>query len=262
MGLKRPEGVACNDQSLLVVADTGNGRFLRYTVQDELLKPGPVEIKLNQISYPTKIKLNSKNEIYAFDRKERRIIRLSPAGEFMGYLNLSGLPPPASYTLRSFDIDLSDNIYVLDILSGRVLVLNPEGEYQKHIDLPKEYGFFSDLTVDFQGNVLLIDSVDAIVFSAAHNSSSFSSLTKSLKEYMRFPSNIITDSRGRIYLIDRNGGRIIILGQDGSFLERQLEMGWREGWLNYPGQMCINQKGEIFVADTKNNRVQIFKAVE
>jgi len=39
-------------------------------------------------------------------------------------------------------------------------------------------------------------------------------------------------------------------------------MGWKEGSLNYPAQMCINRKGEIFVADTMNSRIQLFELVE
>jgi tripartite motif-containing protein 71 len=79
---------------------------------------------------------------------------------------------------------------------------------------------------------------------------------------MRFPRSMTTDSRGRIYLVDRNGGSIVLLGQDGSFLERQSGFGWKEGRLNYPSQICITVDGEVFVADTRNNRVQIFQEVE
>ncbi len=258
--LKQPEGVACNEDSTFIVADTGNGRLLRYTFQDRTLKTGG-EIKVPQLSYPIKIQINSKGEIYALDGRQRRIIRLSIEGEFKGYLDPIGLPPPASYTPRSFDIDKNDNIYILDISSGRVLVLSPEGEYQKHIKFPKDYGFFSDLSIDSNSNILLIDSINAKVFSAAKDSASFFPLTKNLHEYMRFPTHLTTDNRGRIYLADQNGSRIIILGQDGSFLGQQLSMGWKEGLLNYPSQLCINNNGEVFIADTNNNRIQIFVVV-
>ena len=132
----------------------------------------------------------------------------------------------------------------------------------RQIKFPREYGFFSDVTVDFRGTVIIVDVVGGKVFSAAKNSASFSPLTSSLKEYVRFPAHLTTDERGRIYLVDRNGGSIISLGQDGSFLSRQSGMGLKEGSLNYPAQMCMNNKGEIFIADTNNSRVQIFKMVE
>ena len=257
-GLKQPEGVACNDKSILIAADTGNGRLLRYTFQDRTLKTAVVEIKAPQLSYPVKVKINSKGEIYALDGKQRRIIHLSPEGEFKGYLDPTGMPSPAMYVPRSFDIDTNDNIYLLDIFSGRVIVLNPSGEYQKHIKFPGNYGFFSDLTVDLKGNILLLDSVKAMVFSTAKDSASFSPLTESMKESMRFPTSLTTDRRGRIYLVDRNGSQIIILSHEGSFLGRLSSMGWKEGLLNYPSQLCINSNGEVFIADTNNSRIQIF----
>ena len=262
VALGHPEGVAFAGTSLLVVADSGNGRFLKYSVKDGAVELGTVEIKTGQLPYPIKTEINSKGEIYILDRKERRIVRFSPAGEFRGYVQPVGIPSPTAYVLRSFTIDKKDNIYILDILSERVLILDPAGRYRGQIRFPDHYGFFCDVAVDFRGTVLLVDGVDGIVFSAGKDSSTFSALTGSLKEYVRFPASLTTDDRGRIYLVDRNGGRIIILGQDGSFLSRQSGMGWKEGSLNYPGQMCINKKGEIFVADTRNSRIQMFELVE
>ena len=262
LGLKQPEGVACDGESLLIVADTGNGRLLKYSIQEGAIEVGTVEIKVDQLSYPIKTEINSRGEIYILDRRQRSIIRLTPAGEFRGYLQPVGLPSPSAYVPRSFTVDRNDNIYILDILSERVLILDPAGRYVRQIKFPDEYGFFSDVAMGFRGTVLLIDVVDGMVFSAGKNSASFSRLTSSLKEYVRFPANLTTDDRGRIYLADRNGGSIIILGLDGSFISRQSGMGWKEGSLNYPAQMCINNKGEIFIADTNNSRVQIFEMVE
>ena len=262
IALEQPEGVACDENILLIVADTGNGRLLQYTFRDEAIELGTIEIKLDQLLYPVKTEINSRGEIYTLDRRQRRIIRLTPEGTFIGDLRPTGLPSPVSYVPRSFHIDENDYIYILDILSERVLILNPDGKYVRQIKLPEKYGPFSDVTVDFKGTVLLLDGVDGMIFSASNGSERFTPLTESLKKYVRFPSSLTTDDRGRIYLVDRNGGSIIILGQDGSFLERQFDMGWKEGRLNYPAQMCINKKGEIFVADTRNSRVQIFKLVE
>ena len=262
LGLKQPEGVACSEKSFLLVADTGNGRLLRYIFQNNALETGAEEIKVPQLSYPVRVQMNSKGQIYALDGKQRRIIRLTPAGEFKDYLDPTGLPSPASYVPRSFTIDVDDNLYILDILSRRVLVLSPKGEYQRHIKFPENYGFFSDLTIDIKGNLLLIDSTNAMVFSTAKDSVKFAPLANKMKQYMRFPTSITTDERGRIYLVDRNGSRIIILGQDGSFLGRLSGFGWKEGLLNHPSDMCINEKGDVFIADTSNSRIQIFSVVE
>jgi hypothetical protein len=38
-------------------------------------------------------------------------------------------------------------------------------------------------------------------------------------------------------------------------------MGWNEGLLYYPSQMCISEKGEAFIADRGNSRVQVFNII-
>jgi sugar lactone lactonase YvrE len=256
-GFKQPEGVVCGEKSALVIGDTGNDRLVRYTFQDRGLKGGS-EIKIPQLSNPIRVRINSKGEIFALDGKKRRIVRLSPEGTFKNYADPEGIPSPSAFVPRSFKIDRNDNIYLLDIFAGRVLVLNPGGQYQKQISFPKAYGFFSDLSVDSKGTLLLIDCVKAMVFSAPKDSNSFFPLTKSLREYLDFPTSITTDSRGTIYIVDENGGGIVILGADGTFVGRQLSKGWNEGFLYFPSQMCVNDNGEVFIADRGNSRVQIF----
>ena len=261
VGFKQPESVACNEKSLLVVADTGNNRLLRFNFQEGIWRAGP-EIRVPQLSHPIQVQINSAGEMLALDGKKRRIIRLSPDGQFKGYLDPEGLPSPAAPVPRSFRVDKKDSLYILDIFSGRVLVLGPEGKFQKSIEFPQKYGFLSDLAVDPRGNILVIDCVKARVFSAAKDSPSFSPLSGELKEYSNFPTSVTTDQRGTIYIVDKNGGQILVLGPDGSFLGRQLSMGWNEGLLYYPSQMCINERGEAFIADRSNSRIQIFTMVK
>ncbi len=258
-GLKLPEGVGCSGDSF-IVADTGNSRLLRYSFQDETVKGGS-EIKSPEMSYPTVVQFNSKGEVFALDGKQRRILRLSADGAIQGFLSPEGVPPSEVPVPVSFKIDNKDNIYMLDIFSGRVLVLDSAGKYIRQIDFPENYGFFTDLAVNSQGTVFLLDSVNAMIFSAPKDSQSFAPLTKSLKEYTNFPVAMTIDARGIIYLSDQNSGDIVILGQDGSFQGRRLNFGWKEGLLRYPSQLCINEKGEIFIVDRNNSRIQIFGLV-
>lgn len=259
--LMHPEGVGCSDNSLFIVADTGNERLLQYELRDEQLHK-LAEFKLQQLSHPIKVMINSRGEIYGLDGKKRRIAHLSPDGNFKDYIEPKGLTSSETYVPKSFAIDINDNIYILDIFSKRVLVLNSEAVYQKQIEFPEDYGYFSDISVNFKGDILLLDSVEARVLYATKSATTFSPLTESLREYVRFPANLTTDSRGRIFLVDRNGSQIVVLGQDGSFLAYATGMGWKEGLLRYPSQACLNPRGELFIADTDNNRVQIFELIQ
>lgn len=255
--LRWPAGVGCTDDHF-VVADTANGRLLRYALEDGTVTTLG-ESKPFQVRTPLKVQINSGGDIYVLDGDQRRIVHLGPDGKFRDYVDPKGLPSPAEYVPKSFALDSAGNIYVLDIFSTRVFVLTPAGEFQREIKFPKDYGFFSDIAVDFKGDILLLDSVRARVLAARKHAADFSPLTKSLREYMRFPVNLTTDERGRIYLTDHNGSRMVVVGQDGSFLGRFSDMGWKEGLLNHPSQACLNSKGYLFIADTRNDRVQIFQ---
>ncbi len=255
--LKYPDGLACSGAGQLIVADTQNNRLVRFTVQDGNVTGGG-EIKIPQLSFPIKVQVNSKGDIFVLNGKPLRLLHLSPEGQFIGYVDPAGLPAPSSFVPKNFRVDAEDNIYILDVFSGRVIVLTPDGKFKSSIAFPKEYGFFADLAVDSAGNVLLIDALNAQIFSATKGADTFSSLTKSEKEFLKFPTSITTDKRGLIYVIDQDAAGIAVFAKDGTFLNRQLSFGWNEGQLRYPAQLCIDDKDHAFVADRANYRVQVF----
>ena len=259
-GMRQPEGVACNDKSTLIVADTGKGRLLRYTVDERDVKPVG-EIAGPELSTPLRVQMNSKEEVFALDGKQRRIVRFGAKGEFKGYLAPEGVPEPASVVPRSFKIDRNDTIYLLDVFSARVLVLDPDGKYQRQLPFPKGYGFLSDLAVDIKGTIYLLDSVKAAVYAASKAAKEFAPLATSLRPHLSFPTSLVVDSRGILFLVDEHGSGIVLVAQDGTVLGRQLAMGWTDGLLYYPSQMCLNDKGQVFIADRGNSRVQVFSIV-
>ncbi len=261
--MKQPEGIACNEGAAFVVADSGNGRLLNYTFKEGVVGGG-TEIKVPQLPYPGRLQMNAKGEIFVLDGKLRRIGRLNAQGGFIGYLEIQGLPSSAAVVPRSFKLDPQGNIYLLDIFSERVLVLDPAGKFQREIKFPTSQGqsFFSDLAVNINGDVLLLDSVNSIIYAAAKDAAAFAPLTKSLKQDMDFPVYLTTDGRGILYVVDQNGGGIIVLDQQGAFRGRMLRMGWKPGFVAYPSQICLNGKGVAFIADRDNNRVQIFEVLK
>jgi len=259
--LKGPEGVAYDGKSLLAVADSGNGRIQLYGFQNERLTP-QASLVLPQLPYPIRVAFDPKGEILALDGKSRRIARLTTTGEFRGYLEPTGIPNSGTVIPRSFKVDGKGTIYVLDVFSGRVLVLDPDGKFQRGIPFPPRHGFFSDLAVDENGSVFLVDSVGGRVFAAKGKAQEIMPYSESLREDLDFPVAIAVDGRGRIYLSDQNGGGIVILGPDGSFRGRQSGMGWKEGFLRYPSAMHVSDGGTLFIADRGNNRVQAFHIIQ
>jgi len=257
--LRFPEGVACNEKYFFV-ADTGNTRLLRYTYDDEMVTPD-AEFPLEK-GYPINVEVDSKGDLYFLDGKDHRIGIVSPTGELKGFLEPKSLPSSVDIFPRSFKLDDNDNFFILDLFSARVLVLDSEGQFLRQIPFPQDAGFFSDVAVDKQGNIFLLDGVRAIVYSAPKDGDHFSALTDSLKEYMNFPTSMAIAETGSIFLVDQFGSGLALVAQDGTFLGRKLGMGWKESLLFYPTSVCVTKQGKIVIADRSNSRVQVFTLVE
>ncbi len=258
IGLRQPQGVACTENSVLVVADTGNDRLLRYTFSDYDSNPKVQVLKTPLTIYPKRIRMNRQGEIYLLDAKAGRIVRLSAQGQNLGFIEPAGLPTPARIEASSFAVAPDGSLYFVDILSKRVLICDERGQYIKHVQFPETNGWISDIAVNERREIFLVDSVNARVFKARSGEALFSALSESLEQYMRFPTDLAIDQRGRIYLSDRNGSKIVVLSPDGAYVGRFSDKGWKDGLLNHPSQVCLNERGDLFVADTSNHRVQIF----
>jgi sugar lactone lactonase YvrE len=256
VGLNQPEGIACGEDRL-VVADSGNARLVLYTLQGgEAI--GGTEIKLPQVLYPVRLAITSKGDLLVLDERLRKVARITRDGVFKAYVEPSGLPAQTMIIPAGLGVDADDNLYLLDALAGRILVLNAEGQFQRQINFPKEYGFITDLAVDPKGTVFAVDAVKSVVYSTAKDPAALTPITGTLKEDLKFPSNIMTDKKGTLYISDQNGGGIVAIGQDGTFRNRMLSLGWKEGAVRYPTQTCVDKDGSLFVADRANNRVQKF----
>jgi hypothetical protein len=255
-----PEGVACTDSGHVVVADTGNKRLVLYTFKDGRLGPGK-EVKLDQLTAPQRVQIDAKGDVFALDLKTRKVLRLTANGTLGTAIAPKGIDDAAAVQPVSFKLDVTGNVYLLDGRGRRVLVLDPAGTVTAQVQLPKESGVVTDIAVGTGGTLFAVDAVNAVVWAAEKGATTFRPLTASLKDRMSFPS-YITAFKGRLFVVDQNGNGIVILGVDGSYQGRQLSIGWSEGLVNYPAQLCLTESGAAFLADRFNNRVQAFSTAK
>lgn len=254
VALRTPEGVACDDKGALVIADTGNSRLLTFSWKDGALEGG-TQVKLAQLPYPVRVQIDSNGFVFALDRRARRIVKIDAKGAFAGYVEPQGATSPV--TPASFKIGPGNAIYVLDVAAHKALVLNPEGRVTRELPLPKAAGI-TDIAADNSGRMFLVDGVSSTVYAAEASGNEFVAISKSMKEMISFPNYLTTDNRGKLYLVDQNGNAVVRVGTDGTFMGRELAMGWDEGGVYYPQQLCINDSGDVFLADRNNHRIQIF----
>jgi hypothetical protein len=255
--LKAPQGVACTENGNVVVADTGNQRLLMYAFKDGRLGGG-TELKLTQLTRPLRVQITSKGDVLVLDGKTRKIVKVGANGTFAGTIDPKGIDDAANVIPAAFKVDASDNVYLLDAPGRRVLVMDATGAVTNQVAIPAEAGTVMDVDIDLAGTLYVVDAVSASLWSAEKGAKTFKPLTKSMKDRMSFPT-YLTASRGRLFLVDQNGNGIVMVGVDGSYQGRQLSIGWSEGLVNYPAQLCLAPElGYAFLADRYNNRVQVF----
>jgi DNA-binding beta-propeller fold protein YncE len=254
--LKHPEGVVCDGKGRVVVADGGNGRLVALTFANRRVSGG-AEIRLAQLPVPAALQLDPKGNVLVLDRKVRKIGRVDPAGQFQGYVEVKGVSSPSAVVPGAFKVDAAGSLYLLDIASVKVLVLDPEGTAVRQLDLPRGGAVFTDLAVDPASTIYALDAVRSSIWVADKSAAAFKPLVQDMKEVMHFPTHVAVN-RGRLFVTDQNGHGLAVFGIDGSYQGRLLGMGWTDGLVYYPSQVCLSGAEELFLADRYNSRVQVF----
>ena len=257
--LRNPEGVACTADGYVVAADSGNGRLVTWQYKDGALSGGAV-IRFAELGYPVRVQIDSRGNVLSLDRKTRRIVRVSPDGKFAGVVSFKGVPAQRGFFPVSFKLDKADNVYALDVMSDRVVVADAGGAFVRQIATPAQ-AQLTDIAVDSRGTVFAADGPRAVLYAAGPDENALTQLGTSLKEYMSYPTYLAA-TEGPLVVVDGHGMGLVVAGRDGAFLGRRLSIGWSEGLVYYPGQICIDGKGDVFVADRGNQRIQAFGAAK
>jgi DNA-binding beta-propeller fold protein YncE len=63
-------------------------------------------------------------------------------------------------------------------------------------------------------------------------------------------------------VVDYMRHTVSVYDKEGKYLFEFGGLGYGEGWLQYPKDIAVDSTGRIFVADTFNNRIEIFQSRE
>ncbi len=76
-----------------------------------------------------------------------------------------------------------------------------------------------------------------------------------------WPVGLAVISGGDLLVLDRTGGRVVVLDARGGARGAGSRKGWDAGLLRYPAGLALGPDGLLAVADQGNGRVQLFRAV-
>ena len=62
-----------------------------------------------------------------------------------------------------------------------------------------------------------------------------------------------------VYVVEQIYPRVLIFDENGKYIKSLLKGGNKDGEFSGPFSIAVRDDGYVFVSDTSNNRVQIFK---
>lgn len=162
-------------------------------------------------------------------------------------------------------VDESGNVFVTDSTKNRVLVFDANGSFVFSFGTLGEaagklgYPYGVDVYQD-RVYVAEVENARVQVFSAAGDFLEVLITGSSLPEIGGFQPAGLAVSRktGDVYITDTIGHRVIVLDSKGKLKFTVGRPGNGAGELAYPNGVALDEKGNIYVADSNNARVQVF----
>ncbi|NPA25901.1 MAG: hypothetical protein GXO34_08760 [Deltaproteobacteria bacterium] len=158
-------------------------------------------------------------------------------------------------------------LYVIGEGHDGVIVTDPSGEFVKKITPTlkvlgiAEKAFLRSFTFDHDGNLFLLSEELGKVFV-------FSPQGKLLYKFGEKGGTVGKLSRPRgiainrelelVFVVDYMRHAINVYSIKGDYLFELGGMGNARGWLHFPSDVCVDRLGRLWVADTFNQRLQIF----
>jgi len=160
------------------------------------------------------------------------------------------------------------NIYVVDAFNNRIQVFDASGNFLFKFGSPGggdgQFKFPSGVAVDVAGNIIVVDQDNNRVQKFDSNGNfllKFGSVGSGDGQF-DIPEFVAVDREGNIYVSDRLNHRVQLFDPSGNFLFKFGSAGSGDGQFSEGagpfGIAVDNKSGKIYVADTFNNRIQVF----
>lgn len=291
-----PRGVTIDPASHnILVSDTRNDRIQVFDPRGSFLfQFGRFGVGPGEFVNPEAIAIDpiSRNIIVA-DTRNDRIQVFNPTGNFLFQFGSYGFDPGEFANPVAMAIDpISRNIVVAELGLSRIEVFNSEGNFlfqfgSPLVTEPGDFIYPNGMAVDpITQNIIVTDFLDhrIVVFDLRGNFlfqfGSFCNLflgdgcnteapgaVEVGDGQFEAPGGIYIAPEGNIFVADLVNGRVQIFNRFGVFLSKFGSIGGvggnpelEPGRFNGPRDIVVPGSGEIIVADSGNNRVQIFNS--
>lgn len=258
-GLTKPVDVAVSAAGNIYVLDEENAAVHIYDAGGDYQRRFGGQGKAStQFKNPKSIAIAPQGRLVVVDTGNNRIQVFNLFGEFMFQFGSLGIKNGQFREPYAVVVDQFGFIFVADKGNKRVQVFSPNGIFLYSFDVVARP---VDLGIDPQRNIyVLIPEAQKIV--------KYTSSGKKLQEirgiinkhdFISKSSGIAVDMRGDIYIAESAGQSIKKIDKNEEIFISFGSHGDGRGQFNYALGMAVDAADKIFVADSRNSRVQVFK---
>jgi len=193
------------------------------------------------------VSMNSKGHLFVYSRSGAGgIARGGTAAELfefdqnLNFVKQWGEGNYAAAFAHSVRVDKDDNVWMVDEGSNMIVEFDPAG------DVSRVFGRKTE-AIDYLEKHFERGERDTDIHPVG------------MLDTFNRPTDIAWDQEGNSYVSDGYGSaRIVKIAKDGTWLKAVGTFGSGDGQFNTPHGVATDGKGQIYVADRNNNRIQVY----
>ena len=245
--LKKPQGLAANELGQLAVVEKGRDCVTLFN------KKG-IAFSKCKVFDPTDVTFSPDHHVLVTSAAGK-VYKYSTDGKLIAEvgngLKFTNIPEPLAFHIPSgLAMSTNGKVYIAECSSHSLQVINLDFAYCQHIT-----GFGgNDVALDSMGNILVADCIKGCINKLSPSGvlqASFGSLIP--------PFSIALDKSDVVYVAERKKHCVTVFDPNGHCLTRFGSKGSGPEQFNSPSGIFIDQQGTVYVSDSGNNRVLIFK---
>jgi len=266
-----PYGIALDAAGNVYVADDINHRVVKLNPQlGYVTEWGGFGSKPGQLAFPRGLAADPAGETFVADTANDRVQVFDPEGHYLRTIGDSAREPGPLTGPRGLAVDPTGRLFVSDTVDSRVEEFAPTTDaYAGTLPSPAGYttGFNrpAGIAVDPRGSIYVTDPADKRISRFWGEGTYLSEIGgpadvggAGLSEA---GSVAVASGTGDLYVADTDHNRILVYSPTGTLLARvgagggNGSSGSGPGEFDHPEAVAVDGAGDMYVADTYNNRV-------
>ena len=291
--LNGPAGVAVDSAGNVYIADTNNSRIRQVTTGVITTVAGNGTAGFSgdngpatsaELSYPSGVAVDLIGNIYVADTDNGRVRKVAD-----GVITSASIAYLAGSS--GIAVDSAGNVYVADKIGSSILkvtngmittvagngTLGFSGDNGPAIDA--ELSLPSGVAVDSAGDIFIADSennrirkvtngvITTVAGDGANSNGSIGDNGPAINAELAYPTGVAVDSAGDIFIADDENNRIrkvtngVITTVAGGGLSFGDGGPATSAQLSYPFGVAVDSAGNVYIADSENNRIRLLQPV-